>query len=150
MAEGDSGKILEKVLDLATGKVDEIAEHQDRTDRDIESVDFCLRGDKEGRVLGLVARVSNIEKACRQNHGNDQRPQIQADTNRMEAPRRSEVIWTVDKIITAIVSGVAVLIASFGALTATCNRRDLRRDDARWHRSAHVQPDTAETDTAGP
>ena len=143
MATDDSGSVVDRLLDLATGEVQEVAGH-------VQAIDVCLRGNQEGTTRGLIARMDALERGCRQNHGNDQRLQIQADTNRMEAPRRSEVIWTVDKIITAIVSGVAVLIASFGALTATCNRRDLRRDDARWHRSAHVQPDTAETDTAGP
>ena len=144
MAEtSDSGSVVDRLLDLATGEVQEVAGH-------VQAIDVCLRGDPEGKTLGLIARMNALEKGCRQNHGNDQRLQIQADTNRMESPRRTEVIWTVDKIINAIVSGVAVLIASFGALTATCNRRDIRRDDARWHRSAYVQPDTAERDSAGP
>ena len=147
MATDDSGSVVDRLLDLATGEVQKTGEH-------VQIIEDCLLGNLQTGTRGLIERMNAIEKSCRQNHGKDQRlqqsQQIQMDTNRMEAPRRSEVIWTVDKIISAIATGVAVLIASFGALTATCNRRDIRRDAARWHRPAHVQPDTAERDTAGP
>ena len=143
----DSGSVVDRLLDLATDEVQKTGEH-------VQIIEDCLRGNLQTGTRGLIERMNAIEKSCRQNHGNDQRlqqsQQIQMDTNRMEAPRRSEVIWTVDKIISAIATGVAVLIASFGALTATCNRRDISRDNARWHRPAHVQPDTAARDTAGP
>ena len=139
----DSGSVVDRLLDLATGEVQEVAGH-------VEAIDVCLRGDAEGKTLGLIARMNALEKGCRQNHGNDQRLQIQADTNRMESPRRTEIVWTVDKIILAVATAISILVASFGAMTSTCNTRELRRDNRRWQRSAHVQPDTAEGDTAGP
>jgi hypothetical protein len=75
----DSGKLVQRILDLATGRVEDIADH-------LTAIDICLRGDTEGKVRGMIARMDAIEKSCRQNHGSDQRLQIQMDTNRMEVP----------------------------------------------------------------
>jgi hypothetical protein len=77
----DSGKLVQRILDLATGRVEDIADH-------LTAIDICLRGDTEGKVRGMIARMDAIEKSCRQNHGADQRLQIQMDTNRMEVPAR--------------------------------------------------------------
>lgn len=137
----ESGKLLEKVVDLATGEIQEIAAH-------VGTIDTCLRGDAEGKTLGLIARMTAMERACRLNHGDErdraQQQQIQIDTNRMEF--RPQVVWTVDKVITAIATGVALLAGSFGALSSTCNSREIRRDNRRWQRAVETVP----PDTAGP
>ena len=135
----DSGEVLRQVVELATGEIQEIARH-------VATIDTCLRGDIEGSSPGLIHRLTTIETACRQNHGVNGNRQVPVPS---EVPVRPQVIWTVDKIITAICAGLALLAGSFGALTSTCNSREIRRDSRRWHnRPAAVEP--APADSAGP
>ena len=135
----DSGRLLQSVVEIATGEVQEIAAH-------VGTIDTCLRGDLATGTHGLIERMNAIENSCRQNHGVNGNRQVP-----VPAPAESsrQVVWTIDKIITAIATGLALLAGSFGALSSTCNSRDIRRDSRRWHnRPAAV--DTAPGDSAGP
>jgi hypothetical protein len=136
----DSGKLLQSVVELATGEIQEIAAH-------VKTIDTCLRGDIEGGNPGLIHRMTTIEANCKRNHRQEgereQLVQEQINTNRMEVPRAT-VVWTVDKIIMAIATGIALLISSFGALTSTCNSREIRKDNRRWRQpgAPYVAPPT--------
>lgn len=89
----ESGKLLQQVIDLATGEVHDIGEH-------VNVIDTCLRGDMQGdsdsRRLGLLARMTILEATCKRNHngkGGEERAQQlreQVDTNRMEAQQVAE------------------------------------------------------------
>jgi len=139
----DSGELLRQIVELATGEVKEIGEY-------VKTIDTCLRGDMAGKTVGLISRMTAIEGECRKNHGINGNRQVPVPSATTPPATNRQVVWTVDKIITAILTGVALLAGSFGALTSTCNQRDYRRESRRWRNPAAIPHAPSPHDSGGP